>query len=162
MNTHADLFIRLLRNPVKFRTFLFYKLPAAFFSGIRINGVDTTRCSVNVTYQWMTQNPFRSTYFASLAMAAEMSTGALAMMHVYKRDPPISMLITNMQASYFKKAISKTWFVCDEGQQISLAIKQAILTGESNSITVRSIGKNKDGEIIAEFAFTWSFKMKQV
>ncbi|MEJ7672361.1 MAG: hypothetical protein WKF59_06555 [Chitinophagaceae bacterium] len=40
----------------------------------------------------------------ALAMAAEMSTGILAMMHIYKRSHSISMLITNMEASYIKKA----------------------------------------------------------
>ena len=57
--------------------FYFQKLPAAFFSGVRIKEVGETKCRVSVPYKWFTQNPFRSTYFACLAMAAEMSTGAL-------------------------------------------------------------------------------------
>ena len=110
--------------------------------------------------KWFTQNPFRSTYFASLAMAAEMSTGILAMMHVYKRKPAISMLVTKMEANYFKKAIDKTFFVCTEGKLISDIIEDAVQTNESKSVTVKSVGRNKDGELIAEFLFTWSFKMK--
>ena len=141
--------------------FLLYKLPSAFFSGLRIIDVDETKCVVSVPFRWFTQNPFRSTYFASLAMAAEMSTGVLAMMHIYKRKPAISMLITKMEANYFKKAIGKTIFVCEEGKQISDIIEGIILTGESKSTIVKSIGKDKDGEPIAEFFFTWSFKMKR-
>jgi hypothetical protein len=45
--------------------------------------------------------------FACLAMAAEMSTGVLAMAHVYKRKPAISMLVVKMEAEYFKKATGK-------------------------------------------------------
>jgi len=140
--------------------FLLVKLPAAFFSGVRIIDADETKCEVSVPFKWLTQNPFKSTYFASLAMAAELSTGVLAMMHTYKRKPSISMLITKMEANYFKKAIGKTIFVCEEGKQISDVIEEIIVTGESKSITVKSVGKNKDGEIVAEFFFTWSFKMK--
>jgi hypothetical protein len=161
MNTNATKFLKLIKHPIKYRMFLFYKLPAAFFSGIRIIDADETECTVSVPFKWLTQNPFRSTYFASLAMAAELSTGVLAMMHVYKRKPPISMLVTKMEANYFKKAIGKTIFVCEEGKQISDVIEEIILAGESKSVTVKSVGKNKDGEIVAEFFFTWSFKMKQ-
>ncbi len=160
MNSSVEKFIKLVKHPVKFRMFLFTKLPAAFFSGVRIKEIDETKAIVSVPYKWLTQNPFRSTYFASLAMAAEMSTGILAMMHIYKRSPSISMLITNMEASYIKKATGKTLFCCENGKQIFDAIEESIVSGEPKSITAKSTGKNKNGEIIAEFFFTWSFKVK--
>ena len=160
MNSNVQHFLRLLKHPVKFRMFLFWKLPAAFFSGVRIKEIDEERCVVTVPYKWLTQNPFRSTYFASLAMAAEMSTGALGMMYTQKRTPPISMLITNMEASYFKKATGKTFFVCEAGKQIYDAIESSVASGESKSITVKSTGTNKNGDVVAEFLFTWSFKVK--
>jgi hypothetical protein len=162
MNPSTDKFIKMVKHPVKFRMFLFWKLPAAFFSGVRVKDIDETRSIVSVPYKWLTQNPFRSTYFASLAMAAEMSTGVLGMMHVYKRRPAVSMLITNMEASYFKKAVGKTFFVCEAGKQIQDMIEQSVAKVEPKSITVKSTGTNKSGELIAEFLFTWSFKIKKV
>ena len=81
-------FIRLMTHRMKFRLYLFARIPSAYFSGIRIREMDETRCEVSVPYRWFSQNPFRSTYFACLSMAAEMSTGALAMAHIYKHDPP--------------------------------------------------------------------------
>ncbi len=161
MNLNSQIFLKLLKHPVKFRMFLFSKLPAAFFSGIRIENVDEAKCSVSVPFKWLTQNPFRSTYFASLAMAAEMSTGVLAMMNIYKRSPAVSMLVTNMQANYFKKATGKTIFTCEEGKQIADTIEESIITNESKNISIKSVGKNKDNEVIAEFLFAWSFKVKQ-
>jgi hypothetical protein len=160
MNVSTEKFIKMVRHPVKFRMFLFWKLPAAFFSGVRIKEIDETRSVVSVPFKWLTQNPFRSTYFASLAMAAEMSTGVLGMIHVYKRTPPVSMLITNMEASYFKKAVGKTYFTCESGKEIYEAVEHSIATGVSKSITAKSTGTNKNGELIAEFLFTWSFKVK--
>lgn len=150
----------MVKHPVKFRMFLFWKLPAAFFSGVRIKDIDEERSVVSVPYKWLTQNPFRSTYFASLAMAAEMSTGVMAMMHIHKRTPAVSMLITNMEATYFKKGTGTTYFVCDAGKVICDTVVQSITTGEPKSITVKSSGRNKQGEIVAEFLFTWSFKVK--
>ncbi len=153
-------FLKLVTHPFKFRLYLLYRLPAAFFSGIKVKEATPHTCTTSVPYKWLTQNPFRSTYFASLAMAAEMSTGLLALSHIYKREPAISMLVTKMEAQYFKKATGITFFTCEEGMQIENTINEAIHTGEGKSITIASTGKNKEGERIAEFLFTWSFKIK--
>ena len=39
-------------------------------------------------------------------------------------------------------------------------IEQAVATGEARTIRAKTIGKNKAGDIIAEFFITWSFKAK--
>jgi Domain of unknown function (DUF4442) len=153
-------FIKLMKHPVKFRMFLFLKLPAAFFSGVQIKAVDEKKSIVTVPYKWFSKNPFRSTYFACLAMAAEMSTGLLAMMHIHKRQPAVSMLVTKMEANYFKKAAGKTIFTCLEGEQLKATIEKAIAAGEGQLFTAHSIGVNEQGEKIAEFYITWSFKAK--
>lgn len=155
-------FLSLVSSTFKFRIYLLFKLPAASFSGIKIREISKDKCTTSVPYKWLTQNPFRSTYFASLAMAAEMSTGILALMHTYQRNPPVSMLVTRMEASYFKKATGLTFFTCEQGLQIENVIRESCNSGEGKTISVKSIGKNKSGELIAEFLFTWSFKPKSV
>ena len=160
--SNSNEFIQLAKHPVKFRLFLFSKLPAAFFSGVRVKDIDENRCAVTIPFKWLTQNPFRSTYFASLSMAAEMSTGALSLAHIYKRKPPVSMLVVKTEANYFKKATDKTTFVCEDGALIKQMIEESITTGEARTVRARSIGKNKVGEEVAEFYITWSYKAKQV
>ena len=140
---------------------MFSKLPSAFFAGVRVKEIDEKKCVVTVPYKWFSQNPFRSTYFACLSMAAEMSTGSLSMMHVYKRVPPVSMLVVKVESEYFKKAIGKTIFVCEDGEKIEEAVEESIATGEQRIVRAKSLGKNKDGETIAEFYITWSFKVKK-
>ncbi|MGN6438913.1 MAG: DUF4442 domain-containing protein [Agriterribacter sp.] len=156
-----NAFIKMVGNPLKFRLFLFTKLPSAYFAGVRIKSITADKCVVTVPYKWFSTNPFRSTYFACLAMAAEMSTGALAMAHVYKRNPSVSMLITEMSAEYYKKATDITTFVCRDGIAIRDAVEEAIATDGSNVISVKSSGTNAAGELIAEFMFTWSLKVRQ-
>ncbi|MBK5272007.1 MAG: DUF4442 domain-containing protein, partial [Bacteroidia bacterium] len=104
MNSHTASFIKLLNHSLKFRLFLFVKLPSAYFAGVRIKEADERHCVVTVPYKWFSKNPFRSTYFACLNMAAEMSTGALAMAHLYKSITPVSMLVVKVESEYFKKA----------------------------------------------------------
>ena len=161
MNPHFQDFKKLMKHPVKVRMFLLTKLPSAYFSGVRVKELEENRCEVTVPFKWFSQNPFRSTYFACLSMAAEMSTGALAMGHVYKRQPVVSMLVVKTEAEYFKKAADKTTFICEDGVMINQMIEEAITTGEARMIRVRSIGRNKAGEVVAEFFITWSFKTKQ-
>lgn len=160
MNPNTAAYIKLMKHPVKFRMFLFTRLPAAYIAGVRVRELDEKRCLVTVPYKWLSQNPFRSTYFACLSMAAEMSTGALAMAHLYKIDPPVSMLVLKVESEYFKKATGRTSFVCEDGALFQKAIEETITTGEARIVKAKSIGKNNEGEIVAEFYITWSFKVK--
>ena len=157
---NATQFLKLIHSPIKFRLFLLSKLPAAFFCGVRVRYADEKKCVTSVPYKWLSQNPFRSTYFACLSMAAEMSTGALAMAHLYKINPPVSMLVVKVESEYFKKATARTSFVCEDGELFQKTIEETIATGESRTVKAKSVGRNKEGEVVAEFYITWSFKAK--
>lgn len=160
LKQHAEQFFKLVRSPLKFRFFLFLKLPSAFFAGVRVKAIDTESCTVTVPFKWFSQNPFRSTYFACLSMAAELSTGALGLGFITGFDPGISMLVTQIEGSFMKKATGITSFICEDGAQIRQTIADAVQTGEGKSVRVRSVGKNKEGETVAEFFITWSFRVK--
>ena len=78
-------------------------LPAALFSGIKVQRVDEHSSEISVRYSWFSKNPFKSIYFACLAMAAEMASGVLALVHTVDKQPSVSMLVFNMQAAFHKK-----------------------------------------------------------
>ena len=158
--TTADNFIKLVKHPYKFKLFMLAKLPSAFFCGVRVKDLDAQKAIVIVPYKWLSQNPFKSTYFACLAMAAEMSTGLLSLMYIHQRKPSISMLVTGLQANYFKKATGITTFICEDGEAIAAIIEAAIASGEGKSIVAKSVGTDEAGSVIAEFFITWSFKSK--
>ncbi|MGN6291533.1 MAG: DUF4442 domain-containing protein [Chitinophagaceae bacterium] len=160
MSEHTSSFIRLMSSPVKFRLFLLAKLPSAFFAGVRVRQMNEQRCEVTVPFKWFSQNPFRSTYFACLSMAGEMSTGVLGMAHVYKIQPAVSMLVLKVESEYFKKATGRTTFVCEDGGLFKKMIDEAIATGEARTVRARSVGHNKEGEVVSEMYVTWSFKTK--
>jgi hypothetical protein len=161
MNENTARFIELMRHPFKFRMFMLAKLPSAYFAGVRIREIDERKCVVSIPYKWFTQNPFRSTYFACLAMAGELSTGALAMAYLYQRKPPVSMLVVDISMTYSKKATGRTYFTCEDGDLFSKMIEEAILTGEPRVVKAKSIGRNMAGEVVAEFFVSWSFKTKK-
>jgi hypothetical protein len=94
-------------------------------------------------------------------MAAEMSTGALCLVHLYKRKPPVSMLVVKVESDYFKKATGRTSFICEDGLLIKETIEQAVNTGEAKMVRAKSVGRNHEGIVVAEFYITWSFKAKR-
>jgi hypothetical protein len=160
VNPNFHLFKQQIEHPVKYRLFLLSKLPMAFMAGLKVKQFNETGSSVSVRFKWLNQNPFRSIYFAVISMAAELSTGLLAFAHIYKRNPSVSMLVVNMEASFYKKAVGSIVFTCNDGNAIEQAIEQTIASGEGVIIRCTSIGKNEEGDEVAKFIFTWSFKQK--
>lgn len=161
MNPAFELFVRAIRNPIKFKLFLLQKLPAALFVGLRVQYMDAEKTSIKVRYNWFTKNPFNSMYFAVEAMAAELSTGLLLFGQVYQRKPKVSMLVVKMEAAFFKKATGTILFTCNDGRSIQETIQASIVDGEAKTIICESIGHNEEGEIVARFNFTWSVKAKK-
>jgi hypothetical protein len=151
----------LINNKMLFNLFLFRSLPMGFLSGLRVKECTAEKCSISVPYKWLNQNPFRSTYFAVLAMAAEMSSGMIAMMHTRDSKPSVSMLVTHLEADFVKKATGLTTFTCESGKEILQVIEESILSGEGKTIQCTAIGKSNSGEIIAKFTVTWSFKARK-
>ena len=158
--SNANKFLSLVNNRFKFNLFLLSRLPSAFFCGVRVQSADENKCIVTVPFKWLSQNPFKSTYFACLSMAAEMTTGILGLAHIYKSAPAVSMLVVNISGSFFKKAVGKTSFICNDGLMIKQTIKDTLSGGQGKTVTAKSTGTNAQGEVVAEFLITWSFKAK--
>ena len=147
-------------TPLKLNIFLFFKLPSAFWSGVRVKSISKEQCVVTVKHRWFNQNPFKSMYFAVQAMAAELTTGALVMMQIKKSGKNISMLVANNNSNFSKKATGRITFTCNDGRLIEEAIKQTIATGEGQTIWMKSVGVNEKREQVSEMNFEWSIKLK--
>lgn len=147
-------------NRFKFRLLTAKILPMGFLTGMRIKTLNRERCEVTVRYKWLNKNPFRSTFWAVLGMAAEMSSGALLMLYTHGQKPSIATLVVKQEGSFFKKAVGNTNFVCESGKAIEAAVRETAATGEPVTVVCPMTGYNDAGEVVAEFAFTWSFKAR--
>ena len=147
-------------TPFKLNAFTFFKLPSAFWSGVRVKQITSENCKVSVKYSWFNQNPFKSMYFAVQAMAAEFTTGALVMFHIKSSRKNISMLVAQNKAVFTKKATGKITFTCNQGKEITECIEKAIQTNEGQTIWLTSIGINEIGEQVSEMQFQWTIKSR--
>ena len=157
---NQQAFKNLILNPVKYKLFLLSRLPMALLAGLKIVHLTNQKSQVSIPFKYLTQNPFKSIYFACLAMAAELAQGVMIMMHSYKSSPPISTLPIKMEAEFVKKATGKIVFECLDGERFETAIAESFKTGEARQVKAASIGRDKSGEQVAVFYFTWSFKVK--
>ncbi len=160
LSPRAETMRRRVSNPFMFWFWLVTKLPAAWWCGVRLREITPEHCVTSVPYGWRSQNPFRSTYFAALAMAAELSTGALVLLAAEDAGVPMSTLIIDMKASYGKKATGLATFRCDDGVSVFRALAEAKVSGEARTIPLETVGKLEDGTEVARFVFTWSVKAR--
>ena len=147
-------------TPSKLNAFMFLKLPAAYWCGVRVKHIASEQCTVTVKHRWFNQNPFKSMYFAVQAMAAEFTTGALVMYQIKESGANISMLVANNKGSFTKKATGRISFTCNQGNAIKQTIQKAIETKQGQTIWVTSIGVNEKGEQVSEMLFEWTIKVR--
>lgn len=144
----------------KMNKYLMFKLPSAYLCGVKLKKLETTKAIVTVKHRWINQNPFNSMYFAVQSMAAELSTGAIVIKKISESGQKISMLVTNHNGTFTKKAVGLITFTCNDGALIDEALKKTIATGEGQTITMKSIGVNEKGEQVSVYEFEWSVKLK--
>lgn len=147
-------------TPKKINTFLLFKLPSAWFCGVRLKSINSVKAEASVKFKWINQNPFGSMYFAVQAMAAELTTGALVMQEIQNTGKTISMLVAENKSEFLKKAKGKIQFVCEDGLALQEAIQDCIKNPEGSTIWMKSVGKNEDADVVSVFYFKWTLKAK--
>jgi hypothetical protein len=140
--------------------FTFFKLPAAWWCGVRLKHLDKQRSVVTVRHRWINQNPFNSMFWAVQGMAAEFSTGTLVIDRIRSSGRNVSMLVASNNATFTKKATGKITFTCEDGDLIGEALKKTIETSEGQTLWMRSTGVNEDGTVVSVFNFEWTLKLK--
>ena len=147
-------------NKFQLHLFLFLKIPISWIAGVRLKEMNDEICVTKVKFGWLNQNPFNSMFWAVQGMAAEFSTGFLCAEKIRKSGKKISMLVVHNQAEFTKKAVGRVTFSCFQGKELDEILKKAIETGDGQTLTMFSEGKDQKGDLVSKFAFTWSFKVK--
>ncbi|MDN3687351.1 PaaI family thioesterase [Cyclobacterium jeungdonense] len=159
MNTRQQEIQKALVSPPSFVWYMMRKLPSVIFWGIRISRLDLAQCHTRLPFNWRSTNPFRSIYFSAMAGAAELASGALCMLHITGKGS-YSMLVTNFEATFHKKANQTVTMSCLDGKKIQETIAGLRYPGDTATVTVAVSSQLPNGESPASFAITWSFKRR--
>lgn len=158
LNPAAKSYLSKMGNPFVFWWAMLFKLPSVVFWRIKVKTLNLEKCEITIPYFWRSQNPFRSIYFAALAGAGELSTGLLCQLALAGKGE-FSMLVVDFKAEFNKKADQKITFVCDQGAELNDLIC-SLKPQNTGKITLISKGINQNGDMVAQFFITWSFKRK--
>jgi len=145
---------------LKFGLYMLTQLPMGLIAGMRLRELDPNKCVTSVPFKYLTKNPFKSTYFAVQSMAAELSTASPCLLATAGQKPSVAFIIVDLKAQFMKKATDRVYFTCEDGAKAFDAVEKAIATGEAQTATFKTTGKMKDGTVVSEFEFTWSFKQR--
>jgi len=147
-------------SPKKINTFLLFKLPLAYIAGVRVLSIKRNEVVVRIKHRWINQNPFKSMFWAAQGMAAELSTGILVMQAIEQSKERVSMLVTQQQANFYKKATGKIIFSSTSNMNLKALIIDSKEKEEGKSFQLISEGKDERGVIVSKFFFEWSVKVK--
>ena len=147
-------------TPSKLNTLLLFKLPAAYFTGVRVTFLNSESCSASVKFRWINQNPFKSMYWAVQGMAAELTTGTLIIAKIKKENLNISMLLIGNSANFIKRSRGRLTFTCEEGKLVDEIIAKALSTGKGQSIKMNAKGIDEAGQEVSNFTFEWGLKVR--
>jgi len=161
MSASTAQFIRRVKNPFYLKLFFLKSLPLGLLTGLRLISLDENQSAVAVSYKYLNKNPFQSLYFAVLAMAGELSSGILSLLHTHKTSPSVSMLVFHMEADFTKKAVGKITFRSADGIAIRDAVAKTLATGEGVTVVATSTGTDEQGDTVAVFRITWTFKARK-
>ena len=146
-------------TPNQINKWMLFKLPAAWLTGVRISSISDTKCEVKVRFKWINQNPYRSMFWAVQGMAAELTTGMLLTKSIQESNTNISMLLVGNKSNFYKKAVGKIKFICDQGE----TAKELINLTKKNTTHkawLKAKGFDETGDIVSEFDFEWSCKKR--
>ena len=148
-------------SPFKFGLFKITKLPLTFLSGIKAEELSPNKATTSVKYKYLNTNPFKSVYFGVLAMTAELSTGILAIFSIAKYQESISLLVVESNGKFHKKATGKIKFTCNDGALFEKKLKSCLEEKIPVTVKASTKGFNEQNELVCEYTFTWSFKLRE-
>lgn len=148
-------------SPFKFGLFKISKLPLTFLSGIKTTALSPTSATTSVKYGYLNTNPFKSIYYGVLAMTAELSTGVLAIFSIAKYEESISLLVIESNGKFHKKATGRIKFTCNDGALFQKEIERCIEEKTPVTLSASTKGYNEQNELVCEYTFTWSFKLRE-
>ena len=145
----------------KYNFFLFKDLPSAWLCGVRVKDLNDKKCIISVRHNWFNSNPFKSLYWAIQGMASELATGLAIIDFANKNKLKISMLVISNESKFLKKAKGLIRFECDQVNTLKKTLSSLSKNKTTDKIKLKSTGYDESGDVVSEFIYEWSFKLKE-
>ena len=145
----------------KYNFFLFKDLLSAWLCGVRVRDLNDEKCIISVRHNWFNSNPFNSLYWAVQGMASELATGLAIIDFANKNKLKISMLVISNESKFLKKAKGLIRFECAQVNAVKKTLSSLSKNKTTDKIKLKSTGYDENGDVVSEFIYEWSFKLKE-
>ena len=136
-------------------------MPSAWLCGVRVKDLNDKKCIISVRHNWFNSNPFKSLYWAVQGMASELATGLAIIDFANKNKLKISMLVISNESKFLKKAKGLIRFECDQVNTLKKTLSSLSKNKTTDKIKLKSTGYDESGDVVSEFIYEWSFKLKE-
>ncbi len=149
-----------VRNTAYLRYFGLTRIPLLYY--VRPSVVEQTdrRVVIRIPLNRRTRNHHGSMYFAALAMGADVAVGLLAVKLIGQQDKKVSFIFKDFNAEFYRRATADVYFSCDQGEQISELVRNAISNTQRIETPLHAIATvpAENDEPVARFRLTLSLK----
>ena len=128
---------------------------------VRVKDLNDKKCVISVRHNWFNSNPFKSLYWAVQGMASELATGLAIIDFANKNKLKISMLVISNESKFLKKAKGLIRFECDQVNTLKKTLSSLSKNKTTDKIKLKSTGYDESGDVVSEFIYEWSFKLKE-
>jgi hypothetical protein len=125
-----------------------------------VEGFDSKKCVIKIPLGYRTKNHLGSMYFGSLAVGAELSVAAAAVLAINESKQKIDFVFKDFQMKFGKRADGDVHFICNEVEQVTAMIEQSKSTDERIERKFKgfAIVPSKSQEPVAEYELTLSVR----
>jgi acyl-coenzyme A thioesterase PaaI-like protein len=145
------------------RIFGLMKIPLIAFVKPSVVAIDEEKIVVKIPFRRRNRNHLKSIYFGALCVGADCTGGLLAMKYIEQQPVRIALVFKDFQADFLKRAEDDTFFVCEQGREISALVDQASRLEERQEMAVKvtaTVPTRFGDEPVAKFSMTLSLKRK--
>ncbi len=153
-----------LVDTLKLRALGFLKIPMIFFVSPTVVEINDRRCVIKVPLTRRTKNHWGSMYFGALSVGADCAGGLMAWrLGDQRHKGKVSLIFKDFRAEFLKRPEGDTYFTCEDGEAIQVAIQETMQSGERKNIPVHitaTVPSKLGEEPVARFVLTLSLKSK--
>ncbi|NNK56689.1 MAG: PaaI family thioesterase [Desulfofustis sp.] len=145
------------------RIFGLMKIPLIFYEKPSVVAVDEEKIVVKIPFRRRNRNHHNSIYFGALCVGADCAGGLLAMKYIEKRPERIALVFKDFQADFLKRAEGDTFFICEQGREISALVDRASRSEDRQEMMVNvtaTVPTRFGDEPVAKFTMTLSLKRR--
>ncbi len=163
MNVLKNILSERSRATLMIRIFGLMKIPLISYVKPSVVAVDEEKIVVKIPFRRRNRNHLNSIYFGSLCVGADCTGGLLAMKYIEQQPERIALVFKDFQADFLKRAEDDTFFVCEQGREISALVEQASRVEKRQEMAVKvtaTVPTRFGDEPVAKFSMTLSLKRK--